>query len=71
MGSGVYVLLRTAVASGVDSAKFVYAEGMSVDRIFEEILGLSGKSAVVMGIGNIGGPGLELVNYFRNRTMLS
>jgi hypothetical protein len=23
-----------------------------------------------MGIGNIVGPGLELVNYFRNRTIL-
>jgi len=70
MGSGVYVLFRTAVASGVDSAKFVYAEGLAVDRIFEEIVGLSGKSALVMGIGNIVGPGMELVNYFRNRATL-
>jgi len=26
---------------------------------------------MVMGIGNIGGPGLELVNYFRNRSTLN
>jgi hypothetical protein len=70
MGSGVYLLLRTAVASGVDSGKFVYAEGMMVDRIYEEIVGLCGKSAMIMGIGNIGGPGLQLVNYFRNRAVL-
>jgi hypothetical protein len=25
---------------------------------------------MVMGIGNIVGPGMELVNYFRNRTIL-
>ena len=41
---------------------------MSVDRIFEEIIGLSGRSAMVMGIGNIGGQGMELVHYFHNRS---
>ncbi|MFH1490969.1 MAG: poly-gamma-glutamate synthase PgsB, partial [Pseudomonadota bacterium] len=70
-GSGVYVLLRYAVRKGMDSSKFVYAEGLPVDRIFEEIVGLSGNSALVMGIGNIGGPGLELVYYFRNRSIIS
>ena len=70
MGSGVYVLFRIAVANGMDASKFVYAEGMPVPRIFEEIIGLSAPSALVMGIGNIGGPGLELVNYFRNRSSL-
>jgi hypothetical protein len=70
MGTGVYVLFRTAVANGLDAAKFVYAEGRTVDRIFEEIVGISGSSALVMGIGNIGGQGLELVNHFRNRAEL-
>lgn len=70
MGSGVYVLFRTAVASGVDSSKFVYAEGMATSQIFEEIIGISGRSAMVMGIGNIVGPGMELVNYFRHRRTL-
>ena len=67
MGSGVYVLFRRAVKNGLDASKFVYGEGMTTDRIFEEVVGLCGKAAMVMGIGNIGGPGLELVNYFRNR----
>jgi hypothetical protein len=70
MGSGVYVLFRTAVASGVDSSKFVYAEGMAPSQIFEEIIAISGRSAMVMGIGNIVGPGMELVNHFRNRRIL-
>lgn len=30
-----------------------------------------GRSALVMGMGNIGGPGLELVRYFRNRELLT
>jgi poly-gamma-glutamate synthase PgsB/CapB len=70
MGSGVYVLFRTATAKGVDSTKFVYAEGMTANQIFEEIMGISSDSALVMGIGNIAGPGLELVNFFRNRVTL-
>ncbi|SPD75989.1 Capsule biosynthesis protein capB [uncultured Desulfobacterium sp.] len=70
IGSGVYVLFKRAVAGGIEPSRFVYAEGMKVDRIFEEIMAASGKSAMVTGIGNIGGPGIELVNYFRNRTTL-
>jgi poly-gamma-glutamate synthase PgsB/CapB len=70
IGSGVYVLFRKAVASGIDASKFIYAEGMKAGSVFEEVMGISGKSSMVMGIGNIGGPGLELVNYFRNRTII-
>ena len=71
MGSGVYILLRFAAASGMDPSSLVYTEGMAVERIFEEIVGLSDRKAMVMGIGNLGGPGLELVNHFRNRSVLS
>jgi gamma-polyglutamate synthase len=70
IGSGVYIIFKRAVASGIDASKFIYAEGMKVDRIFEEIMGVSDKLAMVTGIGNIGGPGLELVNYFHNRTRI-
>ena len=70
IGTGGYVLFKKAVSSGVDSSRFVYGERMTVARVFEEIVGLAGKSALVMGIGNIGGPGLELVHHFRNRTEL-
>jgi len=69
MGSGVYVLFRTAVANGVDPSSFVYAEGLATSQIFEEIVAISGRSSLVIGIGNIVGPGLELVNYFRNRAL--
>ena len=70
MGTGIYVLFRYAVESGIETDRFIYAEGMPVYQIFEEIVGLSGKSAMVMGIGNIGGPGLELVHYFHNRSAM-
>ena len=50
IGTGGYVLFKKAVSSGVDSSKFVYAERMTVARVFEEVVGLAGKSAT--GHGN-------------------
>jgi len=69
MGSGVYLLFRKAVANRVDPSRVVYAEGLPANEIFEEIIAISGQSALVMGIGNIVGPGMELVKYFRNRAL--
>ncbi|MCB9476347.1 MAG: poly-gamma-glutamate synthase PgsB [Deltaproteobacteria bacterium] len=67
MGTGTYIFAKYAVKGGVNSEHFVFAEDYPVNEIFELIVGLIGKSGLVMGVGNIGGPGLELVNYFRNR----
>ena len=69
IGSGAYILFKTVAANGVDPGRLVYAEKLSVDQIFEEIISVAGGSALVMGIGNIASPGLELVNYFRNRAI--
>jgi hypothetical protein len=35
--------------------------------VFEEIVAACGRDSLVMGVGNIGGIGLELVRHFRNR----
>ncbi len=70
MGTGTYLFARAAVAAGVPTAKMVTVEDMSVDEIFETIVGLAGASALVMGMANIGGQGLDLVRYFKNREVL-
>jgi len=70
MGSGTYVFVKYAALAGLDPTKAVYAEGFSTERIFETIVGLCRNKTLVMGIGNIGGGGLELVAYFQNRTLL-
>lgn len=67
IGTGTYVLMRTAVAHGLEASRFVFAEGMGVEQVFEELMGLAGKSAMIIGVGNTAGPGLALVRYFRNR----
>lgn len=70
MGSGTYVFARCAVNSGLDPTRLVNAEGSTTDRAFEAIVGLCGPRSLVMGIGNIGSGGLDLVAYFRNRRVI-
>jgi poly-gamma-glutamate synthase PgsB/CapB len=68
IGTGTYFLVKAAVAQGLPASRFVFAENKDAERIFEELLGLGGRSALVMGIGNIAGPGLELITFFKNRS---
>ncbi len=70
IGKGTNILGRAAGRAGLDMRKIVYAGNRSVSEIFEICVGLSGRSSLVMGLANIGGQGLEIVHYFRNRSVL-
>ncbi len=59
---------REAAKQGYDAARLLFVEGLGVEEIFERIVALVGKSALLVGMGNIGGQGLELARYFRNRS---
>lgn len=67
IGSGSYPLMRKVVDGGIDSSAIIFAERQSVYQIFEELLSVSGRRTLFMGMGNIKGPGLELVKFFKNR----
>jgi len=66
-GGGTYLFARAAHAAGLDPGRLVFAEDRRVDEIFEAVVGLCGASALVVGMGNMGGAGIDLVAYFRNR----
>lgn len=68
MGSGTYLFAREAARQGYDAARLLFVEGLGVEEIFERIVALVGRSALLVGMGNIGGQGLELARYFRNRS---
>ncbi|MFH1531835.1 MAG: poly-gamma-glutamate synthase PgsB [Pseudomonadota bacterium] len=70
MGTGTYIFGRAAVHAGVDHSKLVFAEDLSVPDVFETIMSQVGRSALVMGMGNVAGQGLDLVQYFKNRSVL-
>jgi poly-gamma-glutamate synthase PgsB/CapB len=68
IGGGTYIFAKTATKLGMNPMKIAFAEGQRVEEIFETILDLSGRSSLVMGMANIGGPGLDLVRFFANRS---
>jgi len=67
IGDGTYIFLCAAEKAGMNLLKFTFAEDRRVEEIFESIVELAGRSALVMGMANIGGPGLDVVRYFANR----
>ncbi|MCC7382291.1 MAG: poly-gamma-glutamate synthase PgsB [Deltaproteobacteria bacterium] len=70
IGTGTYIFARAAEKAGLDGAKIVFGEDRQVHEIFEMVIELIGRSGLVMGMGNIGGQGLDLVSYFKNRSIL-
>lgn len=71
MGNGSYLFARAAARAGLNTDRLVIVEQESVEEIFETIVSLVDSSAMIMGLGNIGGQGLNLVRYFRNRSTRS
>lgn len=67
LGTGQYIFARAAVKSGLDPTRLVFIDRTHPADIFEILLGLAETSALVMGLGNIAGPGLALAEYFANR----
>jgi poly-gamma-glutamate synthase PgsB/CapB len=70
IGSGAYAFARLASRAGIDSSRFLLADFDRVDDIFESIIGVCGQQALVVGMGNIAGVGLQLASYFKNRANL-
>lgn len=70
IGTGTYFLIRQAVRSGLEPGLFVNAGDRGGESIFEEILNHCRQSTLAVGIGNIAGPGMELMRYFYNRADL-
>jgi len=67
MGTGTYLFARAATKAGLDPSKLEIAEEAGEDELFERVVGLVDESALVFGMGNIGGQGLPLTRYFANR----
>jgi len=67
IGSGTHAFARAAIKNGLDAEKVHYADGKNASQIFETMLSVSGRSALIIGMGNIGGPGLELLQMVKNR----
>jgi gamma-polyglutamate synthase len=68
IGTGTYLFARAVIRAGLDPTRLELCEDMSEDEIFERVLSLVERSALVFGMGNIGGLGFSLTRYFANRS---
>ena len=69
MGSGTAVFSRTAAKAGLDPTRMVLLEGEGARDIFEALISLTDEEDVlVVGLCNIGGAGLELLQLIKNRS---
>jgi len=67
-GSGTRLALEAALRAGCEAEKLVAMEQAPAAAIFERALAQIEKSGLVFGMGNIGGGGTALVEYFKNRS---
>jgi len=70
MGTGTYIFARAATQRGLDVTRLVLVENQPALDVFETIVEHVGRSALVMGMGNTHGGGLELARLFRNRSIV-
>ncbi|HJL18912.1 MAG TPA: poly-gamma-glutamate synthase PgsB [Sandaracinaceae bacterium LLY-WYZ-13_1] len=69
VGTGTVFFGRATAAAGFDVARLVSVEGADAREVFERLVEVCGRRTVLVGLGNIGGLGLDLVRLFRNRAL--
>lgn len=69
IGTGTDIFIKRAAGLGVNAARLHAAERQPVDSIINKLRDVAGRMGLVMGLGNIAGAGMELVDLFRNRAV--
>ena len=67
VGHGTVFFARAAERAGFETSSLVNLEGRDVAMVFEQLVEQCGDRTMLVGLGNIGGLGLDLVRFFRNR----
>jgi poly-gamma-glutamate synthase PgsB/CapB len=67
VGNGTHLFAKAAIQSGFDREKLELCEGFDESAIFERVRAIIDSSALVVGMGNIGGVGLSVVRLFAER----
>jgi poly-gamma-glutamate synthase PgsB/CapB len=64
-GTGTSFFSSSALRAGLDKSRLVVAEGEGAEVLARRLAHLSGSNGFVVGLGNIGGVGLELLDHLR------
>ncbi len=68
VGAATEVFARKALAAGLPKTRLTSAGNAPPDELIGLIARAAGKSAMVMGMGNTAGVGMQLVDYYRGRS---
>ena len=69
IGESTDVVENLSKDYGTDTRKIVNIGFKEPNEIFEKIISLTGKTSTVLAIGNMGGKGAALAEYFENRSV--
>jgi len=64
-GTGTHFFVVAAAQTGLDPSRVVVAEGEQAAVLAQRLAHLSGGAGLVVGLGNIGGVGLQLLDHLR------
>jgi hypothetical protein len=68
IGSATEVFARCAASQGLGRDRISCVENARAEQLFAELQQRSDRSALIVGMGNISGPGMEVVELFRRRS---
>ena len=68
VGSATELFAKRAVDLGLDSQRVTCVENTKRPQLIQTLRRLTGAAALVMGMGNISGPGMDLVQHYRGQT---
>ncbi len=67
IGSATEVFRKRALANGMQPRRLMCAERFPTENLLDTFRQSAQRSAMVMGMGNISGPGMEMLDYFQRR----
>jgi len=71
IGQSTDVVEGIALSSGIPGKKIVSVGWTTSEKVFEKILSLTEKTSTIVAVGNMGGMGADLVDYFENRSTMN
>ncbi len=67
IGTATDIFYRRASAMGLSKDRLTCATRSNIPGLIDTLARRAGRSSMVMGMGNISGPGLDVIDYFQSR----
>jgi poly-gamma-glutamate synthase PgsB/CapB len=67
VGTGTRIFSQRVMLSGMDPDRLTCLENVAKPQLLETVQRIAGNSALLLGMGNISGAGLDLVQHFRKQ----